>query len=134
MLNYLTALYFIRWIFEFLTRRYPSRARLFFYFSVLRNAFVLILLTVAAWGVVRHEKPDKKGNYSINILKTVPRGFKHVGQPVIEKDLLGALGSHLFVATIILLLEHIAIAKSFGRLNGYKINPNQELIGKHDES
>ena len=27
-----------------------------------------------------------------------------------------------------LLLEHIAISKSFGRLNNYKINPNQELI------
>ena len=39
-----------------------------------------------------------------------------------------AIGPHLPVATIILLLEHISIAKSFGRLNGYKINPNQELI------
>lgn len=29
---------------------------------------------------------------------------------------------------VVLLLEHIAIAKSFGRLNNYKINPNQELI------
>jgi len=32
------------------------------------------------------------------------------------------------VATIILLLEHIAIGKSFGRVNGYKIVPDQELI------
>ncbi|KAG8813947.1 hypothetical protein FRC17_001365 [Serendipita sp. 399] len=124
----LVGLYFIRWLFEFLTRRYPARARLFFYLSVMRNAFVIIILTLAAWGVVRHEKPDKKGNYSIFILKTVPRGFKHIGQPHIDPKLLSALGSHLFVATLILLLEHIAISKSFGRLNGYKINPNQELI------
>ncbi|CAA7267649.1 unnamed protein product [Cyclocybe aegerita] len=38
------------------------------------------------------------------------------------------MAPELPVATIILLLEHIAISKSFGRLNGYKINPNQELI------
>ncbi|GME99542.1 unnamed protein product [Ambrosiozyma monospora] len=38
------------------------------------------------------------------------------------------LAPHLPVATIILLLEHISIAKSFGRVNDYKINPNQELI------
>ncbi|KAG8779455.1 hypothetical protein FRC20_003171 [Serendipita sp. 405] len=124
----LFGLYFLRWFFDFLSRRYPSRSRLFFYLSVMRNAFVIIILTLAAWGVVRHEKPDKKGNYSISILKTVPRGFKHIGQPVIDPELLRALGSHLFVATLILLLEHIAISKSFGRLNGYKINPNQELI------
>lgn len=32
------------------------------------------------------------------------------------------------VSTIIVLLEHIAIAKSFGRINNYKIDPSQELV------
>jgi len=95
----------------------------------MRNAFVMILLTLAAWGVTRHQTPDKSGNYSINILKTVPRGFQHVGQPVIDRKLLAALGPDLFVATLILFMEHISISKSFGRINGYKIDPNQELIG-----
>lgn len=27
-----------------------------------------------------------------------------------------------------MLLEHISIAKAFGRINDYKINPNQEVI------
>jgi sodium-independent sulfate anion transporter 11 len=54
--------------------------------------------------------------------------LQHVGQPVITGQLLGAIGPHIPVATIVLLLEHISIAKSFGRLNGYKIDPNQELI------
>lgn len=95
----------------------------------MRNAFVIVLLTVAAWGIVRKEKPNKNGSYSINILKTVPRGFQHVGRPVIDVELISALGPQLFVATLILLLEHISISKSFGRVNGYKIDPNQELIG-----
>lgn len=38
------------------------------------------------------------------------------------------MGPQIPVATIILLLEHIAIAKSFGRINDYKIIPDQEVI------
>jgi sodium-independent sulfate anion transporter 11 len=30
-------------------------------------------------------------------------------------------------AIIVLLIEHISIAKSFGRINGYNINPSSEL-------
>ncbi|KAG1766043.1 sulfate transporter family-domain-containing protein [Suillus occidentalis] len=102
----LFALYAIRIICDQLSKRYPRRARLFFFISVTRNAFVVIVLTLAAWLY----------------------WFQNVGAPVIERDLVNALAPHIPVATIILLLEHIAIAKSFGRVNGYKINPNQELI------
>ena len=78
--------------------------------SVLRNAFVLVILTFAAWLYTRHRR-TKSGKYPIKILQTVPRGLKHVGRPAIDRDLVVALGSELPVATIILLLEHIAIGK-----------------------
>ncbi|KAL0947155.1 hypothetical protein HGRIS_013282 [Hohenbuehelia grisea] len=123
----LVALYSIRIICDRLSKRFPRRARWFFFISVLRNAFVILVLTIAAWLYTRHRR-NSKGKYPIKILQDVPRGFKHVGQPVIDPDLVSALASQLPFATIILLLEHIAISKSFGRLNGYKINPNQELI------
>jgi sodium-independent sulfate anion transporter 11 len=71
---------------------------------------VLVVLTLASYLYCRH-RGNAKGNYPIQILKTVPRGFQHVGQPVIDKELVTALGPDLFVATVILLLEHIAIAK-----------------------
>jgi sodium-independent sulfate anion transporter 11 len=58
----------------------------------------------------------------------VPAGFRNVGLLKVDPELLGAFASKIPVATIILLLEHISIAKSFGRINAYKINPNQELI------
>lgn len=32
------------------------------------------------------------------------------------------------MVVLVLVLEHVAIAKSFGRLNDYVINPNQEFI------
>ncbi|KAG9099965.1 hypothetical protein FS749_016604 [Ceratobasidium sp. UAMH 11750] len=123
----LFALYFIKYLFIYLTKRFPRRERLFFFLSITRNAFVIIILTLAAY-LYAHPRKDAKGNYPISVLKTVPRGFKHVGRPRIDSDILSALGSQIPVSTIILLLEHIAISKSFGRLNGYKINPNQELI------
>ncbi|KAA1471250.1 sulfate permease [Dentipellis sp. KUC8613] len=123
----LFALYAIRITCDYLSARFPRRARVFFFISVLRNGFVIIILTIASWLYCRH-RVNSKGKYPIKILQTVPRGFKHVGSPNIERDLLTALAPKLPVATIILLLEHISISKSFGRINNYKIDPNQELI------
>lgn len=119
-------------------------AKVFFFISAFRSAFVIVVLTLAAWLYTRHRK-SKKGTYPIKILGTVPRGLKDVGTPTIDSKLLSALAPKIPVATIILLLEHIAIAKckpvrqttfyfltnlhpAFGRINGYKIDPNQELI------
>ncbi|KAF8162980.1 sulfate transporter family-domain-containing protein [Crassisporium funariophilum] len=123
----LVGLYLIRIACIQLGKKYPRRARLFFFLSVLRNAFVIIVLTLAAWLYCRHRK-NKAGKFPIKILLTVPAGLKHISRPKIDPKLLKAMAPELPVATIILLLEHIAISKSFGRLNGYKINPNQELI------
>ncbi|KAJ6455810.1 sulfate transporter family-domain-containing protein [Mycena sanguinolenta] len=126
-LTSLFALYAIRILCDYLGKRYPRRARIFFFISVIRNAFVILVMTIAAWLYCRHRR-SKKGTYPIKILQTVPRGFQNVGQPTIDHNLVTALAGELPVATIVLLLEHIAISKSFGRLNGYTINPNQELI------
>ncbi|KAF8991829.1 sulfate permease [Cyathus striatus] len=122
----LVGLYIIRLLCVKISKRYPKHARLCFFISVLRNAFVILVLTIAAWLYTRHRRTAS--GYPIKILQTVPSGFRHIKQPSIEPALLSAMASELPVATIILLLEHIAISKSFGRLNGYKINPNQELI------
>ncbi|KAA8894621.1 sulfate permease [Sphaerosporella brunnea] len=126
-LTALFALYFIRWGFDRLARRYPQHRRKFFFSNVMRNGIVVIIVTLASWLTVRHEvKAGKKPR--ISILKDVPRGFQHVGPLRIDSKLLSAMGPQIPVATLILLLEHIAIAKSFGRINDYKIVPDQELI------
>ena len=123
----LFALYAIRMTCDYLGRKYPHRgksfisasrllavngfrpARIFFFISVMRNAFVLIILTLAAWLYCRHRLSD--GKYPIKVLLTVPSGFKHIGQPALDPKLVKALGPQLPVATIILLLEHVAIGK-----------------------
>lgn len=71
---------------------------------------MIIVLTIAAWLYCRDHK-SKSGKYPIKILQTVPRGLQHVGPPIIDSQLVKALAPELPVATIILLLEHIAISK-----------------------
>ena len=48
--------------------------------------------------------------------------------PVINNDIIKAFASELAASVIVLLVEHIAISKSFGRINGYTIDPSQELV------
>jgi len=120
-------LYFTRWLFGRLERKTnnPVLKKVYFFAATMRTAIVIIFLTLAAYLHLRHKTVK---HYDISVLKTVPAGFKHMGTPVIDRKLLSLLGPQIPVATIILLLEHIAISKSFGRVNNYKIDPNQELI------
>jgi sodium-independent sulfate anion transporter 11 len=48
--------------------------------------------------------------------------------PNLEGRVVKALFGQIPSAVIVLVIEHISIAKSFGRINNYTINPSQELI------
>jgi len=120
----LFVLYAYRSFFKWLARRYPKYKRWCFYALVLRNAIVIVFITIFSYLVCR-SNPNKP---PISILKTVPRGFQNVGPLFINSNLASALGPSIPVSTVVLLLEHISISKSFGRVNDYKIVPDQELI------
>jgi len=117
-------LYFYRWGFNALNKKYPRYRKIWFYALTLRSALVIIFITIISWVVCR----SNPKNPPISILKTVPRGFQNVGALHIDDRLASALGAQLPISTVILLLEHISISKSFGRVNDYKIVPDQELI------
>lgn len=55
-------------------------------------------------------------------------GFIHNGPPSFHPKLITAILPQLPPTVIILLIEHIAIGKSFGRINDYTVVPSQELI------
>ena len=55
-------------------------------------------------------------------------GFQYAAVPTINTSIISAFASQIPVSVIVLLIEHIAIAKSFGRVNNYTINPSQELV------
>ncbi|KAI9687363.1 MAG: Sulfate permease 2 [Bathelium mastoideum] len=85
-------------------RRFPKQQKVFFYASTLRTVFVILLYTLSI------------------------QGFKDAHVPVIDTDLISAFANQLPATIIVMLIEHISIAKSFGRVNNYTINPSQELV------
>ncbi|KAK4125878.1 sulfate permease [Parathielavia appendiculata] len=125
-LTALFGLYFIRWFCNFMGRKYPSRAKTWFFISTLRMAFIVIIYILVSWLVNRNV--TKASEAKFKILGTVPSGFQHVGAPVINTEILQALGPDIPTTILVLLIEHIAISKSFGRVNNYIINPSQELV------
>lgn len=120
----LFVLFLLKYTASFGERRFPRFKVGFFYLGVLRNALVIIFATIISYGCYRHHKQHP----AASLIKTVPSGLKHVGVPTIEHDIVSGLLPELPVSVIVLLLEHIAISKSFGRINDYKIVPDQELI------
>jgi sodium-independent sulfate anion transporter 11 len=55
-------------------------------------------------------------------------GFQNVTVPKVNKMIVETFANELPASVIVLLIEHIAISKSFGRVNNYTIDPSQELV------
>lgn len=123
-LTALTMLYLWRYGCTFMAKKQPQHAKKYFFLATLRTAIVILLYTMISWLVQRHhrQKPTFK------ILGKVPRGFQHAQVPVVNSELISLFANELPAAVIVLLIEHIAISKSFGRINNYTINPSQELV------
>ncbi|KAJ5783056.1 hypothetical protein N7457_004830 [Penicillium paradoxum] len=123
-LTALAMLYGIRSACNYGKRKKPHKAKLFFFLSTLRTAFVVLFYTMisAAVNIHRREHPAFK------LLGVVPRGFKAAGVPKIDIPIIKAFVGELPAAVVVLLIEHIAISKSFGRVNNYTIDPSQEFI------
>ncbi|GJC83453.1 sulfate permease 2 [Colletotrichum liriopes] len=126
-LTALFLLYAIRAFCNIMSNRQPQRKKFWFFMSTLRMAFVILLYVLISWLVNRHVNWDAK-KAKFKILGKVPSGFQHTGAPNIDTELLSAIAPDLPVTIIVLIIEHIAISKSFGRVNNYVINPSQELV------
>ncbi|PGH19190.1 hypothetical protein AJ80_04161 [Polytolypa hystricis UAMH7299] len=123
-LTALFLLYVIRYTCAFFAKKQPKRAKLFFFLATLRTAFVILLYTMISWLVNRNHREDP----IFKILGTVPRGFQNAAVPKLNSEIVRSFIMDLPAAVIVLLIEHIAISKSFGRINNYTIDPSQELV------
>ncbi|KAF2635318.1 sulfate permease-like protein [Massarina eburnea CBS 473.64] len=123
-LSALFLLYAIRITCTQLGKRYPSKAKMFFFLSTLRTAFVILLYVLISYLVNRNHR--KKPLFTT--LGTVPRGFKHAKVPPISIPIINSFVGELPSTVIVLLIEHISISKSFGRVNNYTIDPSQEFV------
>ena len=128
-LTALTMLYLIRYVFNLLAKRQPNRRKLWFFLNTLRTVFVILLYTLISWLCNMHIDHNKNPLQSrFAILGTVPRGFTHARVPVVNSEIVGSFAGQLPVTVIVLLIEHISISKSFGRINNYTIDPSQEFV------
>lgn len=127
-LTSLFLLYLIRFVFNYLAKKQPQRKKLYFFCNTLRSVFVILLYTLIGWLVNLHLPNHDSSKSPFKILGTVPRGFTHAAVPTVNRKVISLFANQIPVTVIVLLIEHIAIAKSFGRVNNYTINPSQELV------
>lgn len=71
-LTALLMLYLIRFACNFAAKKQPRRAKLFFFLSTLRTAFVILLYTMISWLVNRHHRATKNNRFKLT--GPVPRG------------------------------------------------------------
>ncbi|KAL8873981.1 MAG: hypothetical protein Q9174_000635 [Haloplaca sp. 1 TL-2023] len=125
-LTALLFLYLVRYGCNFFARKLPHRSKMIFFISTLRTVFVILLYTMISWLVNRNHRSQEERLFAM--LGTVPRGFQHAAAPTVTKPIIKLFAGELPASVIVLLIEHIAIAKSFGRINNYTIDPSQEMI------
>lgn len=132
-LTALFALYLWRWACNYMARKQSHRRKIWFIISTLRVAIVLLVyIMISAVCLLNYPRTsdaaDEISTTHWAILGPIPRGFQDAGVPKINSNIISKFTSDIPAAVIVLLIEHIAIAKSFGRVNNYTIDPSQELV------
>ncbi|KAG5933726.1 hypothetical protein E4U53_000890 [Claviceps sorghi] len=123
-LTALFLLYLIRHSLTSTAERYPCHKRIIFFMNTMRTVFVILLYTMISWLVNVHRRQDPL----FRVLGAVPKGFRGVAAPQLPGCVVARFPSHLPATVIVMLVEHIAISKSFGRVNNYVIDPSQEMV------
>jgi sodium-independent sulfate anion transporter 11 len=98
----LVLLYGIRSACNFGARRWPYRAKTFFFISTLRTVFTLCLFLLVSY--LCNRGPYHRKHPRFKILGTVPRGFKHMGVPKLNHTMVTAIAKQLPGAIIVLLM------------------------------
>jgi len=122
-------LYVIREVCARLEVRQPAKKKLWATLSSLRLTFTILLYTFISW-LVHRTIPHDKSYWKFKLVGKIESGFKHAGIPSLDVDLIKLVAPELPAIIIILIIEHIAIAKSFGRRYGYTVIPSQEILAQ----
>ncbi|KAJ3324359.1 hypothetical protein HDU76_013439 [Blyttiomyces sp. JEL0837] len=93
------------------------------YVGLARNGFAVILFTLISYGTRGTLKPSPA------TVGYVPPGFSGIQGPSLgDAGYIASVLKALPGILIVSVLEHVAVTKSYGRLNGYKPQDNQELV------
>ena len=86
------------------------------------NIVVLAIFTAISYAIF-HNTPSK--SITIRLVGNVPRGLTYFKAP--QFSLFSQLYAPAFSIVLVGIIEHIAMTKAFGRINGYRADPNQEI-------
>ncbi|KAG7131474.1 Sulfate permease 2 like protein [Verticillium longisporum] len=117
-------LYLIKTACSQLEVRKPKRRRVWSIISSLRFTFVIVMFTIISY-LVNYKLPRDEAKFHLT-----PLGFRHAGIPRFDSELTILILPKLPAVLIVLVIEHIAIAKSFGRMFGYTVTPSQEILAQ----
>ncbi|KAK4446198.1 sulfate transporter family-domain-containing protein [Podospora aff. communis PSN243] len=126
-LTAMVLLYAIRYFCSYMETRHPKNKKTWAIISSMRLTFVMLLYTFISWLVTRNLSAEER---PFRIVGHISRGFNHAGPPRIEGDLMLLILPELPAMVIILIIEHVAIAKSFGRTFGYTVLPSNEMLAQ----
>ena len=129
-LSSIALLYTIRFLCASMEKRDLKHQKVWAIVSSLRMTFTMLLYTLISFLVNRNNTgPDSTTPF--RIVGHIERGFRHAGPPPLnDKDLVMLVLPELPAILIILIIEHIAIAKSFGRKFSYTVVPSQEILAQ----
>lgn len=119
----LVFLYAIRFACGRYTAKSPALRKAVFLFGIMRNGLIVIVGTFISFMICRG-----RATSPISVIQSVPAGFDAMGIPTLRFDVLQEAGGILPSIVLILILEHISVAKSFGRIYDYQISPDQEIL------
>lgn len=131
-LSCLFMLFMIREFCSYMEKRQPQRKRMWTTINSLRQTFAMLLYTIIAYLVhmnIPKEELDNGGT-KFRLVGNIERGFSQARIPTMDSDLVTHILPELPAIVIILIIEHIAIAKSFGRIFNYTIVPSQEILAQ----
>ncbi|KAH7113329.1 sulfate permease-like protein [Dendryphion nanum] len=105
----------------------PHRKRVWSLVSSMRLAFTILLFTFMSW-LVNRQVPVGKEKF--RIVGHIDKGFTHAGIPRMKTELFKLVLPELPAVIVVLVVEHIAIAKSFGRIFDYSVISSQEMLAQ----
>ncbi|OZJ04457.1 hypothetical protein BZG36_02789 [Bifiguratus adelaidae] len=125
----LVFLYGMRYTMTKLMEKHPQRARPLFFLNISRNGILIVVTTLISYLVNMHNGSNLATLSPFGVLGNIPPGFQHLGVPQLSNtSVISAVVGQLPSLTLVLLLEQLAVAKSFGRINDYTINVDQEIV------
>lgn len=107
--------------------RQPKKKQMWGMLSSLRLTFTVLMYTFISWLVHR---TVAEGHEKFRIVGHIEKGFSHAAVPEMDTELWSLVAGELPAILIILIVEHIAIAKNFGREYGYTVIPSQEILAQ----